>query len=304
MARHAGSGLFRKVLFLEIAGFLSLAITVAVVFTVVAMHNTDLGIMVFPFAGLALTVGFVILTISYMRRDLHKIHELHHRPVYKLGQYVVYAVGTALVIFALYLFFTKEDFWSDISVVVVSLTSIIVAVFAVYYTVTLGYLIEHEHLRHSGISFFDLFILVLLPVGLVVSSVMVMFSQKATTVTEGKADFEISSSALIAEFEANAAVAKAKYVGKSVKFAGRVAEVAGDSSVLLKLATGVEEFTANCGFDKSVFSEVSMIKTGDSVSLQCSCSGVTKPEGEMDLLSEKSLDMVRCKLLTRNGAKI
>lgn len=303
MTRTAGSGMFRKVLFLEIAGFLSLTISVAVVFMVVAMHTTDLSIMWVPFSGLALTMGFVLLTISYMRRDLHKIHELHHRPVYKMGRFMVYLAATALILFAAYLIFTQKDFWSDISLVVVSVISIIAGVFAIYYTITLGYLIEHEHLRHSVITVYDLLILVLLPVGLVSGSVIMMFSQSASTVTEGQADFELTPVQIISEFEANDAAATLKFVGKSVKFAGIVTEVTGDSSVLLKLATGNSDYTANCGFDRSVYETVKSIKSGDSVQLQCSCSGITKPEGEMDLLSEKSLDMVRCKLLAMKPVK-
>jgi hypothetical protein len=232
-----------------------------------------------------------------MRKDLHKIHELHSKSIYAVGRYFIYLIGIALIAYAAYLFFTAKEFWNDIGLVVVSNVSVIVGVFAIFYTGTMGYLIQHEHLRHKSVSFWDMFVLVLFPVGLISASVYTMFSQKASTVTEGKADFEISADKLIGEFEKDTKAASEKYIGKSVLFHGRVTEVAGDSSVLLKLASNQEGFTTNCGFDKSVYHEVKTVQSGDSVAVQCSCTGITKPEGEMDLLSESSLDMVRCKLL-------
>lgn len=295
--------MLRKVLFLEIAGFLSLAISVAVVIMVVLMHATDPSVLIFPFSGLAITGFFVVLTINYMRKDLHKIHELHHKFIYKAGRFVVYLFGSALVLYALYLFATEKEFWSDIPVVVVSIVSVIVGVFSIYYTATLGYLIEHEHLHHKGISFSDLFVIVILPIAVSAFSVMMMFGKKANTTTEGEADFNTTSLEIIREFEMSDSIARNKYIGKSVKFGGMITEVSGDSAVLLKLATGNEDYTANCGFDKSVYESVKNVKTGDSVIIQCSCSGITSPEGEMDLLSEKSLDMIRCKLLEIKTAK-
>ncbi len=132
------------------------------------------------------------------------------------------------------------------------------------------------------------------PILLVSGTIYWLFSQEASTTASGKADFEMSSAAIIAEFEKSDSLATKKFVGKNVLFGGVVAEVAGDSAKLLKLNTGVEGFTANCAFDKSQFASVAKINAGDSVVVQCSCSGMTKPEGEMDMLSESSLDLARC----------
>lgn len=294
---ESGKKLFRKVLFLELAGVASLIATLAVIAYVVIIHTIPLQLLLLPLTGLVLAIVYIALTIGYMRKDLHRIHELHEKKIYSVGRFVVYLASVALVVWAAIQFTQTKDFWSDISAVVFSLTCILIAIFTTYYTITLGYLIQHEHLRHSGVSFWDLVILVLLPLGLVAFSVFTMFSQTASTSIQGEADFQMPVPQIIAEFEQSADSAALKYVGKSFAFGGLVSEVAGDSAVLLKLASGVDEYTVNCGFDKSEYAAAGKVVVGDSVSLKCSCSGLTLPEDEMSLLSEKSLDMVRCSLV-------
>lgn len=299
----SGKKSFRKVLFMELAGFLSLFVTVAVIAFVVAIHTIPWSVMALPLAGLLFTMVYVVLTIGYMRKDLHRIHELHGKKIYALGRFLVYLVGIGMIGWAIVNFIQTKEFWSEIDAVVISVVSLITGVFAIYYTLTLGYLIQHEHLRHSGVSVWDLVIVAIFPVGLVAWAVFNMFSLKAATTTEGETDFKMPVPKIIEAFEASADSAAVRFVGKTFEFGGTVTEVAGDSAVLLKLASGVDEFTVNCGFDKSQYEKVRFIAAGDSVEVKCSCSGITAPDDEMSLLSEKSLDMVRCSLQNLTKAK-
>jgi hypothetical protein len=123
------------------------------------------------------------------------------------------------------------------------------------------------------------------------------YYHEAVTVSSGPADFSVSASKLIAEFEKSDSLASGKYVGKVIRFGGIVNEVLIDTNVLLKLNARKDEFVVNCNFDKIVKDKVSGILVGDSVELQCSCSGVNKPDEEMSMLSESSLLMTRCSLL-------
>jgi hypothetical protein len=120
---------------------------------------------------------------------------------------------------------------------------------------------------------------------------------KSDTISTGKADFETSPFSILKEFEKNDSLANKKYLGKSIKIGSHVVEVSGDSAILLKLDGGIEGATINCGFDKSQKDKLGGIVAGDSVIVQCSCGGYTKPESADDLLSEKYLELNICNLL-------
>ncbi len=303
MTTKSQKRLMRRVLFMEIGGFLSLAISMAVVAMLLSIKLLDLKALLLPGAGMILVFIFILLTIRYTRKDLHRIHELHSKPIYSLGRNVIYLLGAGMMGYAIYLYFSTEDFWTDVGVVILANLLIVVGVFAIFYTSVLGYLVKNEHLRHESVSFSDLFLVVILPVALISVSVYRLFSTQAETAVHGKADFEIAAKAVIGEFEVNEAKANAKYHGKILQFSGAVVEVSGDSAMLVKLDVGVEGTTANCGFDKTQMDEVKKIGQGDKVEVKCSCSGFTKPDDEESMLSEKSLDLVRCSLVPKGGGE-
>jgi len=87
-----------------------------------------------------------------------------------------------------------------------------------------------------------------------------------------------------------------KYVGKVIRFGGIVSEIEGDSALLLTLNTGLEDFSAKCGFNKSEFSKANKIESGDSIVVQGSCDGVDIPSDEMSLFGDKSISFSRCAL--------
>lgn len=130
-----------------------------------------------------------------------------------------------------------------------------------------------------------------------------VYNQRAATEVSGPADYEMTPAALIAEFEKNPTASNDKYIGRSILFSGKVVEIAGDSVILVKLDAGAEGYTVNCGFDKHLSEKLTGVVAGDEIKAQCSCSGITKPDDEMSLLSEKSLDMTRCSLIKWTPAK-
>ncbi len=124
-----------------------------------------------------------------------------------------------------------------------------------------------------------------------------LYFKPADTETTGVADFSMAPGDIIADFEKDKTAANAKYIGKSVRFGGIVASIEGDSNILIKLQSGIEGYTVNCGFNKKLKDKLNGIVVGDSIQVQCSCSGFSTPDAELSLLSEKSLDMTRCSLL-------
>jgi hypothetical protein len=180
----------------------------------------------------------------------------------------------------------------------------VLGIMVIYYTYMLGYLIENEHLRHERANFWDFFWVILFPIALITGSAYYVLTKEATRVTTGDPDFTMRPALIIAEFEKNDSLARAKYIGKSVLFSAHVLEVGGDSAMLFKLESGVAGYTVNCGFDKSLKDTVSAILVDDSITVQCSCSGLVKPDGEMSLLSDKSLEMTRCNLIRHIPHKV
>lgn len=297
MTTKKGKGLMQKVLFLEISGFISLGVTMAVLGTVLSMNMVDLSVLWLPFSGLALVLTYIILTIRYTRRDIHKIHELHSKHIYAYGRFVMNIVGIGLMIYGIYVLLDTKEIWTDIVMVVLADLSLVIGLYCLYYNITIGFLIKHEHLRHGNTSFWDLMLVVIAPIAFVGFCVFKLLSTEAVTVAAGKADFVVPAAAIIAEFEKNDTAALTKYHDKIVQFPGRIQEISGDSAKLLKLSVGLDETTANCGFDASEMNVLKSIKEGDSVLVKCYCSGYSKPDDSESMLSEKSLDLVRCALV-------
>ncbi|MBL7811104.1 MAG: hypothetical protein JNL57_02680 [Bacteroidetes bacterium] len=290
---------FNKMFFLEITGIFCLLFSVSVVLFLANFKFIPPAMLVIPAIGVLFIGAYVFVTMKFAHAlRVHEIHTIKSHKYYHYRRIASYILAAVFAGLAVYLAFVDEDFVGDIGAVVTAEILIILAIYLVYYTYTLTYLIENEHLRHAKISFWDVFWVFLLPLGLVAGTVFFLFSQTASTVTEGKADFEARPAVLIAEFQKDSAAAYKKYLGKSIKFSGSVAEISGDSSVVVKLNAGIDEFVVNCGFDKSQKEKLSGVVIGDSIQLQCECSGITVPSEDMGMLTEKSLEMSRCNLLS------
>ncbi len=133
-----------------------------------------------------------------------------------------------------------------------------------------------------------------------------MYFKPASTTADGDADFTLQPAQIIQEFETDATAATAKFVGKTVRFGGRVNEMEeNNKAMLFKLETQKDDYLAECGFDASQYEKVKEISNGDSLAVQCSCNGVSNAADELSLLGGSTISYSRCKLLeiirTNNG---
>jgi tRNA_anti-like len=289
--------LFKRLLFLELTGILSLVLAVGALILLISLKMVETKNLIIPSAGFLVVFLFIFLSVRYARRDIHKIHELHAKGFYRIGRILVYGIGLAMIGYTLFLFATNKDIFDSIGSIIEAEVILVLGVLIIYYTYMIAYLIENEHLRHEHANFWDIFWVIIFPVMLIAGTIYMLFSQTADTVSSGKADFELAPSAIIAEFQKNDSLAKNKYGNKIIRFSSHILEISGDSSILMKLDGGMEGVTINCGFDKSQKEKVSDIIVGDSIQLQCSCSGFVKPTDESSLLSEVYVEMTRCNLL-------
>ncbi len=290
-------GLLKRLLFLEITGILSLLLTVTVSVLLISLKMLSTDALIIPSLAFLVVFVFIVISIRYARRDIHKIHELHDRGFYPMGRLLVYAIGVAMIGYTFFLLFTQKDFFTSIGSIIEAEMILVLGILIMYYTYTLHYLIKNEHLRHEHANFFDFFWVMIFPIILVAGSVFFLFSQTTEAVVSGRPDFEVTAGKILAEFEKNDSVANLKYLNKKIKLASHVVEITGDSSILLKLAGGIEGVTINCGFDKSQKDKIAAIIEGDSVVVLCSCGGFTKPKDAGSLLSEKYLELNSCNLL-------
>lgn len=288
-------GLLKKMLFLELTGFVSLALAATAMILLFSLNLVKSSQLIIPVAGFLVLFLFIALSVRYARRDLHKIHELHSTRFYHLGRILVYVIGLGMIGYAFYeLISSKELSVGDIIELEIVLA---LGILVLYYTFMIGYLIDNEHMRHEHANFWDYFWVIIFPVLLIGGTAYMLFNQPAETVSKGKADFEMTPVSLVKEFQKNDSNANKKYHDKIILLASHVVEISGDSSMLVKLDGGVEGVTINCGFDKSMKEKLAGIVVGDSVQVQCSCSAFVKPDSETSLLAETYIDMARCNLI-------
>ncbi|MFM7766050.1 MAG: OB-fold protein [Sphingomonadales bacterium] len=143
----------------------------------------------------------------------------------------------------------------------------------------------------------DLLFIIAVPMFIAGFGIYSLYNQETSSSSVGEPDYTLQPSSLMDAFEKDAATANQQYIGKVIRFSGSVAEIGGDSSILLTLNAWKEGYGVNCDFDIALKEKLSAVLQGDSVLLQCSCSGLSAPEEGMSLLSETSLEMTRCALI-------
>jgi|GEM_PF-1465586 len=143
----------------------------------------------------------------------------------------------------------------------------------------------------------DLLFIIAVPMFIAGFGIFSLYNQETSSSSVGEPDYTLQPSSLMVAFEKDAATANQQYIGKVIRFSGSVAEIGGDSSILLTLNAWKEGYSINCDFDIELKEKLSAVLQGDSVLLQCSCSGLSAPEEGMSLLSETSLEMTRCALI-------
>ncbi len=193
--------------------------------------------------------------------------------------------------------FTVDGFWSEEVNGVFFVCGGASFLFVLFnYLVTTSQSLIHKRQAQKP-EFTDWILTLIVPALIVFYGVFSLYNQETATSSVGEPDFTIQPAVLMDAFEKDAAGANQKYVGKIIRFSGSVTEIAGDSSILLTLNAWKEGYSVNCDFDITLKEKLSAVLQGDSVLLQCSCSGLSEPEEGMSLLSESSLEMTRCALI-------
>ena len=118
MAKEKGNIYLKRILFLEITGFLGLLLTVAAMWLLISLKVVELKNLILPAEGFLIIFSFIALSIRYARRDLHKIHELHSNRFYHIGRYLVYAIGWLMIGYTFYMYFTHKDLFINVGYII------------------------------------------------------------------------------------------------------------------------------------------------------------------------------------------
>jgi hypothetical protein len=205
--------------------------------------------------------------------------------------------GAANLVIVFYAAFTVAGYWTEEINAVFFVSAGVSFVFLLYnYLVTSESALENNR-RGQKPEVTDWILILMVPVLVTGYGVYALYNQETAASSVGEPDFTVQPSELINAFEKNAATANEKYIGKVIRFSGSVADIGGDSSILITLNAWKEGCSVNCNFELELKEKLSAVLQGDSVMLQCSCSGLNAPEEGMSLLSETTLEMTRCALI-------
>ena len=101
-----------------------------------------------------------------------------------------------------------------------------------------------------------------------------IFTEKFTDTAEKKADYTVSASEFIKEFQQNENLANKKYTEKIISIKGTVSEIeAADTTVNIKMSDTATGDYIIFAFQQQHLAEAKKIKKGDVVSIKGSCSG-------------------------------
>lgn len=288
----------KKIYIMTLAGIGGILLAVSGIVAMYTRETLGLVPLICGLAGLLVGMITILITLNYFHREdaTHPVI-LSHKPTLNVIQLVMIVSGLAAIAWAVFLGSTMPGFFASVRNGLGAAFMVIAGVYFIYFAFDVARTVEHPGFRNRKSTLFDYLIVFALPLVAAGWSVYRLYNEEADTVTVGEADFNMKPSALISEFEKDAEKANATYIGKSVRFSASVIEMAGDSSILIKMNSWKGEYTVNCNFDKTQKEKLASVLPGDSLDVQCSCSGLTKPSDEMSLLSESSLDMTRCNLL-------
>ena len=198
----------------------------------------------------------------------------------------------------LYAAFTMAGYWSEEVNGIFYVFSGVSFVFVLFNYLALGNhsILNQKQVQKPAVT--DWIFTLFLPILIAAYGIFSLYNQETALSSVGDPDFTIQPAPLMDVFEKDAASANQQYIGKVIRFSGSVSEIGGDSSILVSLNAWKEGYTINCDFDMELKDKLSAVLQGDSLLLQCSCSGLNTPEEGMSLLSGATLEMTRCALIT------
>lgn len=283
---------------MSLAGISGLILAVLGIWALYARETIGTVPLLAGLAGLLISAVTISLALRYFHQeDSGRPAILTHKPTLNAVQLIMIATGLAGIAWALFLAGTVHDFFASVRNGIGLAFLLIAGVFFIYFAFDVARTSAHPEFRKHKSGLADYLLVFLLPFLIGGASAWKLYNQEAETASAGEPDYKMSPAQLIAEFEKNDTAANAKYIGKSVRFAGTVTEISGDSGIMVKMSARKGEYTVNCNFDRAMKEKLTSVLAGDSLEVQCSCSGVTVPDEEMSMLSESSLDMTRCNLI-------
>jgi hypothetical protein len=235
-------------------------------------------------------ISLSLMTTVFLNKDSKPSFFNFFRVLALLG-----GMATMLIVF--YTAYTIDGYWSEEINGLFFISSGISFCFLMfnYLSSTSSSLMNQKHLQKPVVS--DWILILILPVLLIVYAVMSLYNEETLVSSAGDPDFTVQPGVLMDAFEKDAEGSNRKYIGKVIRFSGTIAEIGGDSSILFSLNAWKEGYSVNCEFDQVLKDKLSAVLEGDSVLMQCSCSGLSVPEEGMSLLSESTLEMTRCALI-------
>ena len=106
------------------------------------------------------------------------------------------------------------------------------------------------------------------------------FARTNKDLSKVNADFEVSSSSLIQEFESNDSLAAKKYNGKILDLSGNVKKLEKDELGLFTIILGdsTSLTSVRCSIDTSYQADAARLMANSSVKLRGMCTGFNKDE--------------------------
>ena len=119
-------------------------------------------------------------------------------------------------------------------------------------------------------------LLSLFVIGLVVGGIAFWYvdTKKPADIRKMEANFEITSTKLVADFNANEDSANKKYMDKVIAVSGKISDITVDSSkATVILESGDPMAAVTCSFYDDEASKVKQLQKGASVTIKGNCTG-------------------------------
>ncbi|MBD0365351.1 MAG: hypothetical protein ICV53_04525 [Flavisolibacter sp.] len=124
-----------------------------------------------------------------------------------------------------------------------------------------------------------------------------LYTGKVPSLTEKKADINISAADLVAAFEKDTASANKTYLGKILAVNGNVRSVEKESASIV-LGNAGSQSSVRCSMDTAFVTKLSTITEGSTITVKGACTGFNADETGLGLGSDVVLN--RCVLETTN----
>lgn len=123
-----------------------------------------------------------------------------------------------------------------------------------------------------------------------------LYTGKVPSLTEVKADANLTATDLIAIFEKDAATANKKYLGKILEVSGNIKSVEQESATI-SLGDAAANSSVRCSIDYAFVKDISMINSGSNITIKGNCTGFMPDETGLGLGADVVLN--RCVLVKK-----